>query len=62
LAADDTQAAGIVAGLVRVAGFDPVTVGPSSRAREFDVGTPVYNSNMSGPQVRRMLRLPRAEE
>ena len=60
LAADDTGAAEIAAGLVRDAGFDPVLVGPLSRAREFDVGTPVYNTNMSGPEVRRALRLPEA--
>jgi hypothetical protein len=29
-------------------------------AREFDVGTPVYNTNMPGPEVRRALRLPEA--
>jgi len=45
---------------VRDAGFDPVLVGPLSRAREFDVGTPVYNTNMSGPLVRRALRVPQA--
>jgi hypothetical protein len=57
LAADDTSAANTVAGLVRDAGFDPVLVGPLSRAREFDVGTPVYNTNMSGPEVRQALGL-----
>jgi predicted dinucleotide-binding enzyme len=61
LAADDTGAAEIAAGLVRDAGFDPVLVGPLSRAREFDVGTPVYNTNMSGPELRRALRLREAE-
>ena len=60
LAADDTSAADTVAGLVRDAGFDPVLVGPLSRAREFDVGTPVYNTNMSGPEVRQALGLPQA--
>ncbi len=58
LAADDTQAMEVAAGLVRDAGFDPVLVGPLSRAREFDVGTPVYNTNMSGPEVRQALGLP----
>ena len=57
LASDDPQAMEIVGGLVRDAGFDPVVVGPLSRAREFDVGTPVYNSNKSGPEVRKALRL-----
>jgi len=47
----------VVAGLVRDAGFDPVLVGPLSRAREFDIGTSVYNTNMSGPEVRRALGL-----
>ncbi|MGD0500637.1 MAG: NAD(P)-binding domain-containing protein [Bryobacteraceae bacterium] len=60
LAADDASAMEVVAGLVRDAGFDPVLVGPLSRAREFDVGTPVYNTNMSGPEVRRALGLPQA--
>ena len=60
LAADDTNAADTVAGLVRDAGFDPVLVGPLSRAREFDVGTPVYNTNMSGPEVRQALGLSQA--
>ena len=55
LASDDPEAVEVVAGLVRDAGFDPVVVGPLSRAREFDVGTPVYDSNMSGPDVRRAL-------
>jgi 8-hydroxy-5-deazaflavin:NADPH oxidoreductase len=58
LAADDREAMEIVAGLVRDAGFDPVLVGPLSRAREFDVGAPVYNTNMSGPEVRQALQLP----
>ena len=60
LAADDANAMEIVAGLVRDAGFDPVSVGALSRAREFDVGTLVYNTNMSGPEVRQALCLPQA--
>jgi predicted dinucleotide-binding enzyme len=40
---------------VRDAGFDPVTIGPLARAKEFDVGTPVYDSNMTGAEVRRAL-------
>jgi hypothetical protein len=58
LASDDAAAMEIAAGLVRDAGFDPVSAGPLSRAREFDVGTPVYNTNMSGPDLRRALGLP----
>ena len=60
LAADDADAMETAAGLVRDAGFEPVLVGPLSRAREFDVGTSVYNTNMSGPQLRRALGLPKA--
>jgi predicted dinucleotide-binding enzyme len=40
LAGDDTQALAVAERLVRDAGFAPVVVGPLSRAREFDVGTP----------------------
>jgi len=60
LAADDAQAMEVASGLVRDAGFDPVLVGPLSRAREFDVGTPVYNTGMSGPEVRQALGLPQS--
>ncbi|MGH8277731.1 MAG: NADPH-dependent F420 reductase, partial [Steroidobacteraceae bacterium] len=42
LAGDDPQALAVAQRLVRDAGFEPVVVGPLSRAREFDVGTPVY--------------------
>ncbi len=57
LASDDPEALGVAAGPVRDAGFDPVIVGPLARAREFDVGTPVYAFNMSGPEVRQVLGL-----
>jgi predicted dinucleotide-binding enzyme len=55
LASDDAEALDIAAKLVRDAGFDPVLVGPLAKAREFDFGTPVYNTNMSGPEVRAAL-------
>ncbi len=58
LASDDPEALEIAARLVRDAGFDPVIVGGLARARDFDVGTPVYASNMSGPEVRQALGLP----
>lgn len=61
LAADDAEALRLTAGLVRDAGFDPVAVGPLARAKEFDFGTPVYNSNMSGPEVRAALGLPEGQ-
>jgi len=44
--------------LVTDAGFDPVIVGPLDRSREFDYGAAVYNTGMSGPDVRATLGLP----
>ena len=43
--------------LVTDAGFAPVVVGPLSRAREFDVGTPVYTRLLTAPQLRQALGL-----
>jgi 8-hydroxy-5-deazaflavin:NADPH oxidoreductase len=57
LAADDAEAIKIAEQLVRDAGFDPVVVGPLSRAREFDVGTPVYVRGMTAAELRRALKL-----
>jgi predicted dinucleotide-binding enzyme len=55
LAGDDAQALAVAQRLVRDAGFEPVVVGPLSRAREFDVGTPVYTRLMTAPQLRQAL-------
>jgi predicted dinucleotide-binding enzyme len=55
LAGDDPKAVEIVAQLVRDAGFDPVPAGPLARGKEFEPGRPVYNSGMSGPQLRKSL-------
>lgn len=55
LASDDAQAMDVAAQLVRDAGFDPVIVGPLARGREFEPGTKVYNTGMSGPDVRKVL-------
>ena len=57
LASDDSAAMEIIATLVHDAGFDPVIVGGMARAKNFDVGSAVYNSNMSGPEVRAQLGL-----
>ena len=57
LAGDDAQALAIAERLVRDAGFDPVVVGPLSRAREFDVGTKVYTKLLTAPQLRKELGL-----
>ena len=55
LASDDAEAMRVAAQLVRDAGFDPVEVGGLGTAKRFDVGTPVYNTGMSGPAVRAAL-------
>ncbi len=57
LAGDDAAALAMAQRLVRDAGFEPVVVGPLSRAREFDVGTPVYTQLMTAPQLRQALGL-----
>lgn len=58
LASDDEAALQVAASLVTDAGFDPVIVGPLDRSREFDYGAAVYNTSMSGPDVRATLGLP----
>lgn len=60
LAADDVAALQVAAALVTDAGFDPVIVGALDRSREFDFGTPVYDTGMSGAEVREALGLPAA--
>jgi 8-hydroxy-5-deazaflavin:NADPH oxidoreductase len=57
LAGDDAAALEVAQRLVRDAGFEPVVVGPLSRAREFDVGTPVYTRLLTAPQLRAALGL-----
>ncbi|HEX7136927.1 MAG TPA: NAD(P)-binding domain-containing protein, partial [Vicinamibacterales bacterium] len=55
LASDDRAALDVAAQLVRDAGFDPVIVGHLARGREFEPDTRVYNTGMSGPEVRKAL-------
>jgi 8-hydroxy-5-deazaflavin:NADPH oxidoreductase len=57
LAGDDAAALKIASALVRDAGFEPVVVGGLARAREFDVGTPVYTKVMGAAELRRALGL-----
>jgi len=57
LAADDADALKIAERLVRDAGFEPVVVGPLSRAREFDVGTAVYGRAHTARELREALGL-----
>lgn len=58
LAADDKEALVVAEELVGDAGFEPVVVGSLARAREFDVGTPVYTRLLTAPELRRALGLP----
>lgn len=55
LAGDDPQALSVASQLVKDAGFDPVVVGPLSRAKEFDVGTPVYARSLTAREMRQQL-------
>ena len=57
LASDDRAALEVAAQLVRDAGFDPVVVGPLARGKEFEPGTKVYNTGMTGNDVRKALSL-----
>jgi len=57
LAGDDKEALAVAARLVADAGFEPVVVGPLSRAREFDVGTKVYTQVLTAKQLRKELGL-----
>jgi predicted dinucleotide-binding enzyme len=60
LASDDPDAVDLVAGLVRDAGFDPVIAGALARGKEFEPGAPIYNTGMSGRDVRKQLGVPDA--
>lgn len=57
LASDYRDALQLAATLVKDAGFEPVIVGGLARGKDFDVGTPVYNTGMSGPELRKALGL-----
>jgi hypothetical protein len=52
LAGDDRDAVEQVAALAKDAGFDPVHIGPLARGQAFEPDTPVYNTGMTGRQVR----------
>ncbi len=51
LAGDDAGALAVAERLVRDAGFEPVVVGGLERARDFDVGTPVYTRLLTAPEL-----------
>jgi 8-hydroxy-5-deazaflavin:NADPH oxidoreductase len=61
LASDSPAAMETAADLVRDAGFEPVIVGSLERGKEFEPGTPPYNTGMSGAQLRALLGQSRTE-
>jgi len=58
LASDDEGAMDVAAQLVRDAGFEPVVVGNLARGREFEPGTPPYNTGMNGRDLQKLLGQP----
>jgi predicted dinucleotide-binding enzyme len=57
LAGDDAEAMKVAQRLVSDAGFDPVVVGGLARAKDFDVGTPVYTKLLTAAELRKALAL-----
>jgi predicted dinucleotide-binding enzyme len=57
IASDDEEAAQITARLVRDMGLDPVIVGPLARAKDFDRGSPIWETGASAQQIREALGL-----
>jgi 8-hydroxy-5-deazaflavin:NADPH oxidoreductase len=55
LAGDDPDALKTAMRLVDDAGFEPVVVGPLSRAKDFDHGTPVFGKALGAAELRRSL-------
>ena len=55
IAGDDDEALAVATRLVRDAGFEPVVVGPLSRARLFDVGSPVYTQVLTPRELKARL-------
>ena len=55
LAGDDAEALRVAQRLVGDAGFDPVVVGGLARAKDFDVGTPVYTKLLTAAELRKAL-------
>lgn len=62
LASDDPGALGVAARLAREAGFDPVTLHGLERGKEFEPDTPSYNTGISGPDLRILLKASAAVE
>jgi 8-hydroxy-5-deazaflavin:NADPH oxidoreductase len=57
IAGDDAEALRVASGLVRDAGFEPVVVGPLSRASDFAQGARGYGQEVDAAELRRRLGL-----
>jgi len=53
---DDAAAVAIAERLVREAGFDPVVVGSLAKTREFDLGQPLAQGNLSAAELRARIK------
>lgn len=53
---DDAAALAITERLVREAGFDPVVVGSLAKTREFDLGQPLAQGNLSAAELRARIK------
>jgi 8-hydroxy-5-deazaflavin:NADPH oxidoreductase len=52
LAGDDKDALNVASTLVHDAGFDPVIIGPLTRARDFAQGGPLYGQQLTAAEMR----------
>ncbi len=52
LAADDKDALNVASTLVHDAGFEPVLIGPLSRAKDFAQGGPLYGLQLTAAEMR----------
>jgi predicted dinucleotide-binding enzyme len=59
IAGDDAEAVQVAAGLVRDAGFEPVTVGKLADARRFQRGAPGYGQPVTAAELRQKLSFTR---
>lgn len=57
IAGDDAEATQVAAGLVRDAGFEPVTVGRLADAKRFQRGSSGYGQSVSAAELKRTLSL-----
>jgi len=57
LAGDDPAALEVAATLVRDAGFEPVILGELARGKELEPGSKIYNTGMSGRELREVFDL-----